>query len=52
MQEFIARRNLELFERKLAEARNQHERDVLSALIRQEREQLRQLTGASPPDMA
>ena len=48
MQKFIARENLRLFERKLAEARDQKHRDRLTGLIVNERERLRQLTEAAP----
>lgn len=48
MQKFIARENLKLLERKLAEACDQNGRDRLTALMEKARERLRQLTEAGP----
>jgi hypothetical protein len=52
MQEFIARENLKLYQRKLAETVDPGERERLTQLIDSERKRLRELTGSSPPDLA
>jgi rubrerythrin len=50
MQTFIARENLKLYERKLADAVDPDERERLESLINAEREHLRELSGSSPSD--
>ena len=50
IQEFITREDLELFERRLSEARNPKERAQLTVLIKRERMRLRQLTGVALSD--
>jgi hypothetical protein len=50
MQTFIARENLKLYERKLADASDRQERERLQSLIDAERERLRELSGSSPSD--
>ena len=50
-QDFIARENLKLYRRKLAETVDPGEREQLTRLIASEREHLRELTGFSPPDL-
>lgn len=50
MQEFIARENLKLYQRRLAETDDPSEREQLTQLIDSERERLRELSGCSPPE--
>lgn len=52
MQDFIARENIKLYQRKLAETLDPDERGRLMELMDSEHERLRKLASASPPNIA